>query len=67
MLLLFPATFKIGWCDDYTLTDYHHLLIVIKGRKGGFEFIMLQIPIFIVWGGYPITEIQRFIIMNILD
>ena len=55
MLLLFPQTFKFSGVMLIT----HSLItivcfIIIKDWKGGFfEFIFLQIPVFIMRFGYP--------------
>jgi hypothetical protein len=62
ILLLFPQTFKLG--GIFLIT--HSLItiicfIVIRDWKGGIlEFIFLQIPIFIVWLGYPLTVLEKF-------
>jgi len=61
VLLLFPLTFKIGG----TMLIIHSLItiicfIIIKDWKGGiFEFIFLQIPVFIVWTGYPVSVSEK--------
>jgi hypothetical protein len=63
LLLLFPQTFKIG--GAFLIT--HSLItiicfILIRDWKGGiFEFIFLQIPIFMVWAGYPISVLEKLI------
>jgi len=62
MLLLVPLTFKIGG----TMLIIHSLItiicfIIIKDWKGGiFEFIFLQIPVFIVWTSYPVSVLEKF-------
>ena len=62
ILLLFPQTFKIGG----TFLIVHSLITIIcyiitKDLKGGLlEFILLQIPIFLVWAGYPLTVLEKF-------
>jgi hypothetical protein len=62
VLLLFPYTFKIG--GAFLIT--HSLITIIcyiitKDLKGGVgEFILLQIPIFLVWAGYPLTVLEKF-------
>jgi hypothetical protein len=56
LLLLLPQTFKIGG----TMLMIHSLITVIcftviKDWKGVFfEFLFLQIPIFVLWAGYPL-------------
>ena len=61
VLLLFHQTFKLGG----TMLMIHSLITIIcfaiiKDWKGGFfEFIFLQIPIFIVWAGYPLSIIEK--------
>ena len=61
LLLLFPATFKIGG----TMLIVHSLativcFIVIKDWRGGLlEFLMLQIPVFVVWAGYPVSVFEK--------
>ncbi len=61
LLLLFPLTFKIGG----TMLIIHSLttiicFIIIKDWRGGFfEFLFMQIPIFILWAGYPYSTIQK--------
>ncbi len=61
-LLLFPQTFKIGG----TFLIVHSLITIIcyaitKDLKGGLlEFTLLQIPIFLVWAGYPLTVLEKF-------
>jgi len=61
LLLLFPQTFKIG--GAFLIT--HSLItiicfIIIKDWKGGFfEFIALQIPIFMGWSGYPLSILEK--------
>ena len=61
ILLLFPQTFKLG-----TIMLIMHSLItiicfvVIKDFKGGiFEFIFLQIPVFLFWTGYPLSALDK--------
>jgi hypothetical protein len=62
ILLLFPLTFKFG----ASFLIIHSLItivcfITIKDWKGGtLEFIFLQIPIFMVWHGYPLTVLEKF-------
>jgi len=61
LLLLFPATFKIGG----TMLIIHSLttiicFIIIKDWRGGvFEFIFLQIPIFMFCSGYPLAVLEK--------
>ena len=62
LLLLLPQTFKLG--GAFLIT--HSLITIIcygitKDLKGGFgEFVLLQIPIFLVWAGYPLTILDKF-------
>lgn len=62
LLLLFPYTFKVGGAflithSVITITCY----FITKDIKGGIgEFILLQIPIFLVWAGYPLSVIEKF-------
>ena len=61
LLLLFPQTFKVG--GAFLIT--HSLITIIcyiitKDLKGGLgEFVLLQIPIFLVWAGYPLTVLEK--------
>lgn len=56
VLLLFPQTFRLGG----TFLIIHSLItiicfIIIKDWKGGtLEFLLLLIPVFLLWGGYPL-------------
>ena len=60
-LLLFPQTFKIGGAmlvihSLFTISCF----IVIKDWKGGiFECVFLQIPIFLLWNGYPASVLEK--------
>jgi hypothetical protein len=62
LLLLFPQTFKAG----VTLLILHSLTTLIcyavtKDWKGGLrEFILFQIPVFLLWAGYPLTVLEKF-------
>ena len=62
LLLLFPQTFKVGG----TFLIIHSLTTLIcyaitKDWKGGLrEFILFQIPIFLLWAGYPLTVLEKF-------
>ena len=61
LLLLFPQTFKIGgiMLIIHSLTTII-CYMVIKDWKGGFfEFLFLQIPVFIVWAGYPVWVLEK--------
>jgi len=61
LLLLFPPTSRIGG----TMLIIHSLItigcyIINKdGRGGFFEFLFLQIPIFIVWADYPVSVPEK--------
>ena len=62
LILLFPQTFKVG--GAFLIT--HSLITLIcyaitKDWKGGFrEFILFQIPVFLIWAGYPLTVLEKF-------
>lgn len=62
LLLLFPQTFKAG----VTLLIIHSLTTLIcyaitKDWKGGLrEFLLFQIPVFLLWAGYPLTVLEKF-------
>lgn len=55
ILLLFPQTFKLAGVlmimnSLFTIVCF----IIVKDWTGGFlEFIFLQIPVFLLWAGYP--------------
>lgn len=59
MLLLFPQTFKLGG----VFLIIHSLItiicfVLIKDWEGGIlELLFLQIPIFILWNGYPFRNL----------
>lgn len=61
ILLLFPQTFKVGG----TFLIIHSLATLIcyaitKDWKGGLrEFILFQIPVFLLWAGYPQTILEK--------
>jgi hypothetical protein len=61
LLLLFPQTFVPGGI----LLTIHSIItiicyIILKDWKGGFfELLFLQIPIFILWAGYPLSLLER--------
>lgn len=61
LLLLFPLTFKLGG----TMLIVHSLItiicfILIRDWRGGIlEFVFLQIPVFILWTGYPISVLEK--------
>jgi hypothetical protein len=61
LLLLFPQTFKPGGA----MLIMHSCItilcfILIRDWKGGtLEFIFLQIPVFILWAGYPISVLEK--------
>ena len=62
LLLLFPQTFRVG----VILLMIHSLTTLIcyaitKDWKGGLrEFMVFQIPIFLLWAGYPLTVLEKF-------
>jgi hypothetical protein len=63
LILLFPQTFIAG--GAFLIT--HSLITLVcyaltKDWKGGLlEFTLLQIPIFLVWAGYPVSVLERVI------
>jgi hypothetical protein len=62
ILLLFPQTFKLAG----VLLVLHSLFTIgcfvsIKNFRGGFtECLFLQIPIFLLWAGYPMAIFEKF-------
>jgi hypothetical protein len=58
LLLLFPQTFKLAGAlmilnSLFTIGCF----VAIKDLKGGcIEFLFLQIPIFLLWAGYPVKN-----------
>lgn len=62
LFLLFPQTFKV--CGVFLITHSAITLIcytITKDLKGGFrEFILFQIPVFLLWAGYPLTVLEKF-------
>src|SRR5215467_13549817 len=62
LLLLFPQTFKVGaiFLLIHSLTTLICYAIT-KDWKGGLrEFILFQIPVFLLWAGYPLTILEKF-------
>lgn len=61
LLLPFPQTFKLG--VTFLLIHSFTTLIcyaITKDWKGGLrEFILFQIPIFLLWAGYPLTVLEK--------
>jgi len=61
LILLFPQTFKVG--GAFLIT--HSLITLIcyaitRDWKGGLrEFILFQIPVFLIWAGYPLTVLEK--------
>lgn len=61
MLLLFPQSFKVGVVllimnSLFTIACF----VVIRDWKGGFfEFVFLQIPVFLLWAGYPVSVLDK--------
>lgn len=62
ILLLFPQAFKFAGVlmilnSSFTIICF----IIIKDWKGiFFEFLFLQIPIFLLWAGYPLSVLEKF-------
>jgi hypothetical protein len=61
ILLLFPLTFKIGaaFLIIHSLITLVCFIIVRDGRRGTIEFLLLLIPIFILWSGYPVSVLEK--------
>jgi hypothetical protein len=61
VLLLFPQTFKVGgaFLIIHSLVTIACFLIVRDWRGGFLELIFLQIPIFPVWAGYPMSVLEK--------
>jgi hypothetical protein len=61
LLLVFPQTFKLGGAILIVHSAATILcFILIRDWKGGaFEFLFLQIPVFILWAGYPFSVIAK--------
>jgi len=61
MLLLFQQTFKLGGI----MLVMHSLITIIcfamirEWRAAFFEFIFLQIPVLIMFAGYPLSYIEK--------
>jgi len=61
LILLFPQTFKVGGA----FLIIHSLITLIcyaitKDWKGGLrEFLLFQIPVFLIWAGYPLTVLEK--------
>lgn len=62
LFLLFPQTFKVG--GVFLIIHSFTTLIcysITKDWKGGLrEFILFQIPVFLLWAGYPLTILEKF-------
>jgi hypothetical protein len=61
LLLLFPPTFKIG-VASLLIHSFITLICyaITKDWKGGLrEFILFQIPVFLLWAGYPLTILEK--------
>ncbi len=61
MLLLFPPKFRLATIllvinSVFTIA----CLVVAKDWKGGFiELSLLQIPVFLLWVGYPMFALEK--------
>ncbi len=61
ILLLFPQTFKPAGVlmilnSLFTIVCF----IIVKDWRGGFfEFVFLQIPVFLLWAGYPVSVLKE--------
>lgn len=61
ILLVMPSTFKIAGIllilgSLFTIVCF----VITKDFKGGaLEFVFLQIPIFLLWAGYPIEVLDK--------
>ena len=62
VLLLFPPTFKVGgiFLIIHSLVTIVCLIVVKDWRGGLFESIFLQIPIFVIGSGYPVSVLEKF-------
>jgi len=62
LLLLFPKTFIVG--GAFLITHSFITLIcyaITKDWKGGLrEFVLFQIPVFLIWAGYPLSILEKF-------
>jgi len=61
VILLFPQTFKMGiaFLLIHSLTTLICYAIT-KDWKGGLrEFILFQIPVFLLWAGYPLVILHK--------
>lgn len=61
ILLLFPQTFKPAGALMILNSLFTILcFLAIRDYKGGFiEFVLLQIPIFLLWVGYPLSVLEK--------
>jgi hypothetical protein len=61
LFLLFPPTFKVGVI--FLIIHSFTTLIcyaITKDWKGGLgEFILFQIPFFLLWAGYPLIVLEK--------
>ena len=64
LLILFPQTFKSGGVlmilnSLFTIGCF----VVIKNIWGGFfELLFLQIPVYLLWNGYPIVDFGKHLV-----
>jgi len=62
VFLLFPQTFKLGgaFLIIHSLTTIVCFILIRDWKGGTFEFIFLQIPVFMLWAGYPLSILEKF-------
>lgn len=62
MLLIFPTTFKIGGIllIVHSLTTIACYFLINDWKAGAVEFLFLQIPVFMIWAGYPLFILEKF-------
>ncbi len=61
LLLLFPPTFKLGgvFLIIHSLITIICFILIGDWKGGTFEFLFLQIPVFLVWAGYPLSVLEK--------
>lgn len=62
LLLLFPQTFKVGvtFLVLHSLTTLICYAITNDWKGATREFILFQIPVFLLWAGYPLIVLEKF-------
>ncbi len=61
LLLIFPQTFKFGGAMliVHSALTILCFILIRDWRGGAFEFLFLQIPVFILWAGYPFSVVEK--------